>query len=48
MLYFDYMLRFTQEHACLPIRTQAVDMPADIPQTQHTVANFRWIAYVSN
>jgi len=28
-----YMLRFTQEHACLRISTEPVDMPQDSPQT---------------
>ena len=28
-----YMLRFTQEHACLRISTKPVDMPQDSPQT---------------
>ena len=30
-----YMLRFTQEHACLRISTKPVDMPEDSPQTPH-------------
>ena len=31
-----YMLRFTQEHACLRINTKPVDMPEDSPETpQH-------------
>ena len=31
-----YILRFTQEHACLRISTKPVDMPEDSPQTpQH-------------
>ena len=31
-----YMLRFTQEHACLRISTKPVDMPEGSPQTpQH-------------
>ena len=31
----SYMLRFTQEHACLRISTKPVDMPEDGPQTPH-------------
>ena len=30
-----YMLRFTQEHACLHISSKPVDMPEDSPQTPH-------------
>ena len=30
----DYMLRVTQEHACLRISTKTVDMPEDGPQTR--------------
>ena len=30
-----YMLRFTQEHACLRISTKPVDMPEDSSQTPH-------------
>ena len=30
-----YMLRFTQERACLRISTKPVDMPEDCPQLTH-------------
>ena len=35
-----YMLRSTQEHACLRISAKAVDMPEDRPQTPQSTRYF--------
>ena len=39
-----YMLRFTQEHACVRIKTKPVDMPEDSPQTPQAT-KYLWIRY---